>query len=386
MLKYLIIGDASSMHIYNYIKNVLLPCNFDVHLMTLSIRPVRAEYAEYYKINNVKVYSVADKGYKDLEKIDKFHRLKNLFRKISLAKSIPDCDICHIHSVYKTSLHLYLQNKRKFKKLILSYWGGDIEDTKRSVVRLREKCFHYADAITVTVQQTYNDFINLYGNKYNEKLSICRFATEGLECIVKLSKTATREECRSFYGVKKDEICITCGYSAYAAQHQDLCLRMINSLDFEIKKKLHVIVPMQYGRFDEQYIDAVYNISKECDFKCTILEEFLPFEDSAKLPIATDIYLHLRDTDAFSNALKEHVLAKSRIIIGSWLKYPELEQMKADVEYIHALDDLTEKLNEMLQTIVVRNDIVLFMPIYDMYSTENVKNQWLSLINRMNPI
>ena len=57
--------------------------------------------------------------------------------------------------------------------------------------------------------------------------------------------------------------------------------------------------------------------------------------------------------------------------------------MKADVEYINALDDLTEKLNEMLQTIVVRNDIVLFMPIYEMYSTENVKNQWLSLINSM---
>ena len=61
----------------------------------------------------------------------------------------------------------------------------------------------------------------------------------------------------------------------------------------------------------------------------------------------------------------------------------ELEQMKADVEYINALDDLTEKLNEMLQTIVVRNDIVLFMPIYEMYSTENVKKQWLSLINSM---
>ena len=383
MLKYLIIGDAGSMHIYNYIKNVLLPSNFDVYLMTLSIRPVRVEYAEFYKANNVKVFSVADKGYKDLEKTDKFHRFKNLLRKIRLAKSIPECDICHIHSVYKTSLHLYLQNRKKFKKLILSYWGGDIEDTKKSVIRLREKCFRFADAITVTVQQTYDEFIKLYGNKYNEKLSICRFATEGLECIVGLNRTATREECRSFYGIKKDEICITCGYSAYAAQHQDMCLRLINSLSSDIKEKLHVVVPMQYGRFDGSYIDSVHRISKECDFKCTILEEFLPFEDSVKLPIATDVYVHVRDTDAFSNALKEHVLAKSKVIIGSWLHYSELEKMKADVEYIDVLDDLPEKLNGILQKIVVSGNIELFMPIYEMYSTENVKNQWLSLINSM---
>lgn len=383
MLKYLIIGDASSMHIYNYIKNVLLPNKFEVNLMTLSVKPIRNEYVEFYKANNVSVFSVAEKGYKDLDKRDFFHRVKNLIRKYKLAASIPKCDICHIHSVYKTSLRLYLRNRKKFKKLILSYWGGDIEDTRENVIQLRKKCFKYADAITVTVQQTYNEFIKIYGNGYNDKLSICRFATEGLECILNLSKTTTREECRNFYGIERDKICITCGYSAYAAQHQDTCLRMINKLDSETKKRLHVFVPMQYGRFDSEYIDVVRNLAKNCDFKCTILEDFLPFEDSVKLPIATDIYLHVRDTDAFSNALKEHVLAKSKIIIGSWLKYPELEQMKADVEYINALDDLTEKLNEMLQTIVVRNDIVLFMPIYEMYSTENVKNQWLSLINSM---
>lgn len=381
MLKYLMIGDAGSMHIYNYIKNVLLPSNFDVYLMTLSIRPVRVEYAEFYKANNVKVFSVADKGYKDLEKTDKFHRFKNLLRKIRLAKSIPECDICHIHSVYKTSLHLYLQNRKKFKKLILSYWGGDIEDKNWKVIRLREKCFKYADAITVTVQQTYEEFIKIYGHSYEEKLSVCRFATEGLECILKLSKDSTREKCREFYDIGSNQICVTCGYSAYAAQHQDLCLSLLNNLPSETKKNLHVIVPMQYGRFDVSYIESVKKAAESCDFKCTVLDKFLPFEDSVKLPIATDIYIHVRDTDAFSNALKEHVFAKSKVVIGSWLKYPELEQMGADIDYIDSFDELTSKVYTLIQTTERKKDIELFMPIYDMYSAQKIKEQWLQVIN-----
>ena len=65
---------------------------------------------------------------------------------------------------------------------------------------------------------------------------------------------------------------------------------------------------MQYGRMnDTDYINAVKQEQERADFDCIILKDFVPFEMSAKLAIATDIYLHLRDTDAFSNALKEHV-------------------------------------------------------------------------------
>lgn len=380
-MKYLIIGDANSMHIYNYVKNVLLPNGYSVYLMTLSVQPIRKEYMDFYRLNNVKVFSVAYQGYKDLDKNDIYHRVKNLLRKYRLAKSIPDCDICHIHSVYKTSLRIYLKNRKKFKKVILSYWGGDIEDKNEKVIRLREKCFEYADAITVTVQQTYDEFIKIYGHSYDKKISVCRFATEGLECILKLSKGSTREKCREFYDIGSDQICVTCGYSAYAAQHQDLCLNLLNKLPSETKKKLHVIVPMQYGRFDASYIESVQKAAESCDFKCTILDKFLPFEDSVKLPIATDIYIHVRDTDAFSNALKEHVFAKSKVVIGSWLKYPELEQMGADIDYIDFFDELTNKVYTLIQTTKRQKEVELFMPIYEMYSAQKIKEQWLQVIN-----
>lgn len=380
-MKYLVIGDASSMHIFNFISTVLLPCRYEVHLLTLSTRPIRKEYRDFYRENHVTVYSVAEKGYENLEKKDRFNRMLQLLYKLRLMKAVPTVDICHVQSVYKTALLMVLQNKKKFKHLILSYWGGDIEDKTDYVVNLRKKCFAFADAITVTVQQTYNEFHALYGHQFDEKLHICRFATNGLNCIHDLSGKTTREACRKAYGIPQDKICITCGYSAYAEQHQDLCLLSMQKLPDELRKKIVAIVPMQYGRFNDAYITRVKEIAAQCDFKTTVLEKYVPFEMSAKLAIATDVYLHLRDTDAFSNALKEHVYAGSYVIKGDWLLYPELEEMHAAMQSISTFDLLTETLQNVLKDFHISEEITLFAPIYELYATQAIQKQWLHIIH-----
>lgn len=380
-MKYLVIGDSNSMHIYNFVKTVLLPMGFEVHLLTLSILPLREEYRSFYIENNVTLHSVFEKNYKGLNKTDRVHRILNLLRKIWLMHDVPKVDICHVQSVYITSLMMVLLNRRKFKRLILSYWGGDIEDRSEFLVKTRAKCFEFSDAITVTVQQTLNEFRELYGNKYDEKLHICRFATNGLNCINELSQKVTREHCRECYNIPADKVCITCGYSAYAEQHQEQCLEEIQKLPEELRKKVFAIVPMQYGRFDQAYIDKVEETKEKCDFDCVILDEYVPFEMSAKLAIATDIYLHLRDTDAFSNALKEHIYAGSKVITGEWLKYIELEQMEAPFESISSIDCLTDALEKKLENFEADKEINLFQPIYEMYSTENIISQWKGIIN-----
>lgn len=379
-MRYLVIGDAGSMHIFNFVKTVLLPKGYEVHLLTLSSDPVRENFREFYRENGVVVHSIAEKNYRNLDKKDKFHRTLNIFRKLNLMNDVPKVDICHIHSVYKTACLMVLLNKKKYKKLILSYWGGDIEDKTPSVIKMRAKCFDRANAITVTVKETYNEFRRIYEDKYDKKLSICRFATDGLGCIKKLSQEMSRSDCRKNYNIPDGKICITCGYSAYAEQHQDKCLEIISSLPEDIRKKIFVIVPMQYGRFDGEYIKKVKEIGENMDVECRILEEFVPFEISAQLAIATDIYLHLRDTDAFSNALKEHVFAGSYVIKGDWLKYPELDDMKASVESIPSFDELGNRLKEIIEKIEISDKITLFEPIYELYSTESIIKQWNDVI------
>lgn len=381
-MRYLVIGDANSMHIYNFTKNFLLPRGWQVHLLTLSTQPIREQYRTFYRENGVTVHAVAEKGYKGLDKKTLFYRLLNLWRKWRLMHDVPKVDVCHLQSVYKTSVAMALRNKRKFNKLILSYWGGDLEVCSPAVLRFAEKGIKRADAVTVTVQSTLQHFQRIYGHCYDDKVHICRLATAGLDCIHHLHQTSTRAACREAYGIPQDKICITCGYSAYREQHQDLCLAKLRQLPDELRQRLFVIVPMQYGRLhDTAYLDAVQAQADAADFECVILRDFVPFEKSAQLAVATDIYLHLRDTDAFSNALKEHVYAGSRIIKGSWLKYFELEQMQASVTDIDEIDRLTDILIPMLENYSIPQQIELFDPIYRLYSTENINAQWQQVLD-----
>ena len=251
-MRFLVVGDASSMHIYNYIKTVLLPKGHKVGVLTLSTQPIRENFLQFYKENGVEVYSLAEKGYKGLNNTSLPYRILNLWRKTRLMKSVPQTDVCHVHSVYKTSLMLVLKNKRKFKKLILSYWGSDIRDKSDATLELREKCFDIADAITVTVEQTLNDFREIHGNKYDDKLSICRFATDGLNCIKTISEECTRAQCREAYNVPEGKIVVACGYSATPEQHQDKILEELMKLPKELRQKIYAIVPMKYGRNNKQ--------------------------------------------------------------------------------------------------------------------------------------
>lgn len=381
--RYLVIGDANSMHIYNYVKNVLLPYNYEIHLLTLSVLPIREIYRKFYKKNDIFIHSVYEKGYRNLDKKDRFHRTIQLVEKVRLMRDIPPVDICHVHSVYKTSLYLIRIFKKKYDKLILSYWGGDIEDTSRTVVKLRKQCFEKADYITVTVERTLEQFREIYGAQYDEKLKVCRFATEGLECIHSISEKKNRRECKKILQIPENKICITCGYSAYAEQRQDVCLEQIACLSEQYQEKIFVIVPMQYGRFDINYIKKVQEVAKKCKCDIKILEEYYSFEKSAMLALATDIYLHVRDTDAFSNALKEHIYSGNIVIKGDWLIYRELDDMMAKMISIESLSDINKKLELVLDNFQLEDEIKLFDPIYELYSVKSICEQWNEIIDSL---
>ena len=376
--KYLIIGDANSMHVYNFVKTVLLPLDYEIHLMTLSCERVKESYREFYKINNIILHSIAEKVGENVPNKTKKQRFINFIKKWKMAKKLPNTDICHIHSVYKTSMYLYWFNRKKFKKMIASYWGSDILDVSKSTLKIREKCFYRAKAITVTVKKLYVDFQKIHGNKFNEKLRICRFATAGLECIHDISARKSILDCRNEMSVPIGKIVITCGYNACVDQHQDMIIKKISSLNTEIKKKIHLIIPMQYGKNDFDYIKKVYVEAQTCGCSFEILEEYVPFEKNAVMALVTDIYIHMRDTDAFSNSLKEQVYAGSKVIMGEWLKYYELEEMKASIILVDSFDKLPEVLMETIDNMGEKR---LFEPIYEMYSTKSVIGQWLQVIN-----
>ena len=200
-MKYLVIGDANSMHIYNFTKSFLIPKGYEIHLLTLSTTRIKESYRNFYNENNVFIHSIAEKYSKGLDKKTRFWRVVNFLRKMLLIRDVPVVDICHIHSVYKTSVLMALNNRKKYNKLILSYWGGDLLESSQKNLKIINKGLDICDVITVTVKQSINIFKERYGNVYDSKLRVCRFATNGLDCIHKLSNSTSRDECRKSYNI-----------------------------------------------------------------------------------------------------------------------------------------------------------------------------------------
>lgn len=374
-MRYLVIGDAGSMHIYNYVKNILVPQKYDIYILTLSNNEINKLYLKYYSMNNIKILK------SDIQNSN-FLRIRRFIKKILLPLKLKKIDICHIHSVYKTSMLIYILYFYKFDKLICTYWGGDIEDKSRFTLFLREICFFKSKYITFTTKKVLNEFINIHGLKFNKKLCITKFATSGIEYVKKQSLLYDKKESKRKIGVPTNKIMITCGYNAYPEQHHDKIIDELSKLPDSIKEQIFIVLPMQYGKVNQNYIRKVKDRIQKSGIKYLILEKYVPFSESALLSLATDIYIHMRDTDAFSNALKEQVYSGSKIICGKWLKYYELDELKFEMHYISSFEMINDVIILILNNIDL-NKTELFEPIYNEYSQNIINKQWKKIIEKV---
>ena len=371
-IKYLIISDAASAHVYNFIKNSLMGRDFEIYVLRHSVNAIPKQYAEFYKENNITVFSPEKEGvsYK------KYGTILRLLRKIYILFKLGKMDVCHIHYVHRSSCFLYKIFKRNYKKLILSFWGDDILCPPQKEAEQQKKVIPYADLITVTVENSKDVFRKRFGTGYDDILTFGRFAGGGIQGIHDFSKKMTVEDCRKEFNIPDGKLCLVCGYNADPSQHQEICLEQISMLSNEIKNRLHLIIPLQYGRISEKYVEDVKTAAEKCGCTYEVLEEYVPFERNSIMCLATDIYLNVRDSDAFSNAMKEQLYSGSVMIQGSWLKYKELDECGAPVIKIDSLDELHTALENLVNTTKIKEEIKLFQPMYDIFSIESARKSW----------
>ena len=132
-----------------------------------------------------------------------------------------------------------------------------------------------------------------------------------------------------------------------------------------------------------EYIENVKRNAQKCGCSYEILEEYVPFERNAMMCLATDIYLNLRDSDAFSNAMKEQIYSGSHMIQGEWLVYEELDQCGAPVTKIKSLEELHTTLASLVETFHYSEDISLFEPFYDIFSISAVRKNWDEILGSL---
>lgn len=373
-MKYLIISDASSMHVYNFIRYSLLGRGFEVSILSHSPKSIPELYKSFYDEERITVYSL-----QDLEcKMDRSlsSRWEKLRYKFDVIRDLGEVDVCHIHYLHIQSCLLYLLMKKHFKHLILTYWGSDIIKLDKKTKFFQRLCMKHADKITLSVSKTLKIYHNHFGYKYDGKVQILRFLSGALDEIKTRLDTSSELECKQEMSLPLDKKVITIGYNADPAQHQDEFVRNLSTLPQSIKDTLYIILPMTYSKKSREYENNVKKALNDCGIDGIILEDYMNYKQMASLAMATDIYVNARETDAFSNSMKEMLFAGTRMIQGRWLVYEELDDIQWPRLFIDDRTQLADRVAYLVQEHPKMLEKVSCEFIWNTFSKVGVRRQW----------
>lgn len=331
-MRILIVADASSVHIYNYAKNVLFPEGYDITILnTASDREIGTTFADFYHSCNIKVLNL--QGVKSA-----FSFIRNTCKTIEKAGFF---DVVHCHSVvYIVSIALFLK-KEHFGKVVMSYWGSDLYRIGLFQQILNYPLLIKADKITFITEEMKSFFLNKAKiNCYlNHKLHICDIADLFYDDIDAIAGQNIKSELKQRFKLDPNKILVTIGYTGRTQMQQIKAIKAIIEGSKMPLDSIQFAFP-GYEMSDETYRE-IDNYMKDKGVKYKIFRGFMETKDIPYFRTATDIFIHPQTTDALSNSFLEHLYAGNIVINATWLSYPSLEKLKVWYEKFNNFEDLS---------------------------------------------
>ena len=234
-------------------------------------------------------------------------------------------DIINIHFANRYMSFVYKYLRAMSDNIVMIPWGSDI--LRRPKKNLEQLAYLYqkADYIAASPTSPVGRKI-LQEFKVNPKKVVGSFwGSAGIEYVIKNGEQISVDEAKKRFGLI-GRFVITCGYNTLEAQRH----KAINQVRDQLPENLTLLFPMTYGNgiTKEKYVK---DIKKECEKRylhAAFVTEFLSIEDLYKLRMATDMFIHVQTTDAFSGSVQEYILCNKKIVHGSWIKYEKLENFK----------------------------------------------------------
>ena len=124
-MKILLIGNANSFWIKEYVQYVLLNEENDIFIAS---KPVINKEFRYFYINSGIQILNTDKGTFFIDFIPKLRTLVNMKKKVKKEYKKGEFDFIHIHSVPSNFMIKFLYKKiiKYGKNLICTFWGSDL--------------------------------------------------------------------------------------------------------------------------------------------------------------------------------------------------------------------------------------------------------------------
>ena len=208
-------------------------------------------------------------------------------------------------------------------------WGSDILRRPKKNLEQLSYLYQKADYIAATPSSPIGRKI-LEEFKVNpEKVVGSFWGSAGIDYAIEKGKLISQKDSKERFGLS-DRYVITCGYNRQEAQRHKAIIEAIDQKREQLPENLTLLFPMTYGNMTYQgkYVEEVKDECKKRNLQAVFVTEFLSLEDLYKLRNATDMFIHVQTTDAFSGSVQEYILCNKKIVHGSWNKYEQLEDFK----------------------------------------------------------
>lgn len=340
----LIFCNPNNIHNYNYIKNVLCKENYEltVYSYSLPLHGINSDYLEFYRKNNVHIiggHSISEVGH-----------IRYIFKSyLSIKQLNNNFDCLHVQYVSPYIAPIICLFRKKFKKIILTYWGSDL---LRSNVLFRLLCrplVSVSSWITFITSEMQLTFEGYYHVKPNQQLGILDFGNMFFNQIDEkqhLIQGGLRNTLYEQFHLDPQKITITVGYY-WRKQMRQLetvsCLVKSGVLNPE---RVQFAIPAY--SIPEREKTELESLCSSRNFNVVVFDYFMNEEQVSGFRAISDVFINAQTTDAFSSAMTEHLYAGSVVINGSWLEYSVLDEHDIYYKQFDSFNELPSIVNECI--------------------------------------
>lgn len=254
-------------------------------------------------------------------------------------------DVVNIHFARPRLYFALPWIKKLSSHIVISPWGSDVLRVvgKKNINRL-QSVYSMAEFVSIGQDTAVGKkLINEFGVDARRLVGL-RWGGEFFDYIRENSIAVTTEDAKSRFGLNGRYV-ITCGYNTQKEQRHEAIIEAIYSIKDHLPSNLTLLFPFTYGRneWTDRYTDSIKEKAKDLGFDVVSVEENLNMSDLLKLRMATDIFVHVQTTDSGSRCVMEYVACNKKIVHGSWIKYPYLEDYRPSCYFpVDRLENLGE--------------------------------------------
>lgn len=369
-MKIFLIGSFDSIYMYQYVKEVLLDCDFKTDKQYYffhsgNASAISKEYMQLYEKVAYKIYY--EKPYKRTN-----HSL------IYALDDASPIDVVHIQYVKLGYLKPIRKKRRLIQKVILTAWGSDFLRLDNRFYSKMKKFIEMVDVVVAGTDNLRNFAIDTLKIKNIDKLAAPQFGSPIIEEIGRLKHGEQTDKNKISTSSKK--IVIACGYNGKPEQQHINIIRALSEIREVHKSQIFLHLPVAYGLSDE-YCALLKTELEKSGMPYKLDKKFYNPKEMAEIRLATDIFIHGQTTDASSSSVFEYIYADVVVINGRWLQYHEVDDYNLSIkefnefsEITNIVEDVLEHLEEEKKKVANSNEILLTTR-----SWSNLKYAWQEL-------